>query len=67
LFNLDANRLVVTLHTKNDTKCAARDGYGEVDSEKEETDSTSNEHENGMLPDGKAADKEGGDGQKTIS
>ncbi len=58
--------MVITLHAKNDAKCAAsRDGYGDVDSE--ETNSASNECENDKLPDGKAADKEGGDGQKSIS
>jgi hypothetical protein len=68
LFNLDADHLVVTLHAKNNAKCAAAsNGYGDIDSEEEEMDSASNEHENGKSPDGKAADKEGGDGQKSIS
>jgi hypothetical protein len=68
LFNLDANCSVVTLHVKNDAKrAAARDGYGDVDSEDEETDSASNAHKHGKSPDGKAADKAEGDGQKLIS
>jgi hypothetical protein len=68
LFNLDANCSVVTLHAKNDAKrAAARDVYGDVDSEEEETDSALDECEHGKLPDGKAADKAGGDGQKSIS
>ncbi len=63
LFNLDADRLVVTLHMRNDSKhAAARDCYGDIDSEEEETYSASNEWEHGKLPDGKAADKTGGDG-----
>ncbi len=68
LFNLDADRSVITLHAKNNVKhAAARDGYGDIDSEEEDTDSASNECGNGKSPDGKAADKEGGDGQKSIS
>ncbi len=68
LFNLDADCSVVTLHAKNNVKrAAARDGYGNIDSEEEEMDSASNERENGKSPDGKAADKARGDGQKSIS
>ncbi len=68
MFNLDADHLVVTLYAKNNAKCAAaRDGYGDVDSEEEETDSAPYERENGKSPDGKAADKAGGEGQKSIS
>ncbi len=68
LFNLDADHLVVTLHVKNDAKRAAtRDGYGDDDSKKKETDSASDERENGKSPYGKAADKEGGKRQNSIS
>jgi hypothetical protein len=68
LFNLDADRSVISLHAKNDAKrTAASDSYGDVNSEEEEMDSAFDERENGMSPDGKAADKAGGDGQKLIS
>jgi hypothetical protein len=69
LFNLDADRSVVTLHMKNDAKrAAAKDGYGEVNSEEEDdTDSASDTHTIGKSPDGKADDDKGGDGQKLIS
>jgi hypothetical protein len=69
LFNLDADRSVHTLHAKNDAKrAAARKSYGDSDSEEEETsDSASDEREFGKSPDGKVADKEVGDGQKSIT
>jgi hypothetical protein len=69
LFNLDADRLVTTLHAKNDAKRAsAKAGYGEAsDSEEEDTDSASNERDIDKSPDGKNSDKEVGDGQKLIS
>jgi hypothetical protein len=68
LFNLDAERSVVTLHAKNDTKrAAARNGYGEASSEEEDEDSASDERELDKSPDGKAIDTEEGDGNKSIS
>ncbi len=66
--NLDAERSVVTLHAKNDTKrAAARNGYGEASSEEEDEDSASEERELDKSPDGKAIDTEEGDGNKSIS
>ncbi len=70
LFNLDGDRSVNTLHAKNDAKRAsAKVGYGEGDStsEEEEADSASDERDHGKSPSGENADKEGGDGQKSIS
>ncbi len=69
LFNLDADRLVTTLHAKNDAKRAsAKAGYGEAsDSKEEDTDSASNEHDTDKSSDGENSDKEVGDGQKLIS
>ena len=69
LFNLDADRSVNTLHAKNDAKrAAARKGYGDSDSEEEETtDSASDERDLGKSPDGRVSDKEVGDGQRSVS
>jgi hypothetical protein len=68
LFNLDANRSIVTLHTKTDAKCAVdRHGQSNSDSEEEVLNSTSNDCELDKLPNDKAADKEKGKGHKSIS
>jgi hypothetical protein len=68
LFNLDANRLIVTLHAKNNAKCAAdRHGQSNSDSEEEGLDSASNERELDKSPDDKATNKDKGPGHKSIS
>ncbi len=64
---LDANRLIVTLHAKNDAKCAAdRHGQSNSDSEEEGLDSAFDEREIDKSPDDKATDKEKGPGHKSI-
>jgi hypothetical protein len=68
LFNLDADRSIITLHAKNNAKRAAdRHGQSNSDSEEEVLDSASNERELDKSPNDKAADKEKGNGHKSIS
>jgi hypothetical protein len=68
MFNLVADRLIVTLHAKNDAKCTAdKHCQSNSDSEEEVLDSASNERELDKLPNDKAADKERGKGHKYIS
>jgi hypothetical protein len=68
LFNLNADRSIVTLHAKKDAKRTAdRLGQSDSDSEEEVLDSASDERELDKSPDDKAADKEKGKGHKSIS
>ncbi len=67
LLNLDADQSVTTLDAKNNARCAAAKGFGDSDSEEEDTDSASDECDIGKLPNGKASDKEEGDGQTSTS
>ncbi len=66
LFNLDADRLVTTLHNKNNARrAAARDGYGGADSEEEDLDSAYDERDRSKSPDEEVSDKEEEDGHKS--
>jgi hypothetical protein len=67
LFNLDADKLVVTLHTKNDARRAAAYNLSDSDSGKEESDSASGKRDSVKSPNGKATDKEDGETQESIS
>ena len=68
LFNLDADKSVVTLHAKNDKRRAEAINFSESDSgEEEDLDSASDERDFGKSPEGEAADKEDRDTQKSVS